>query len=216
MQVAFGAPVIGADGKQVGEVESLVVDAGTKRAKGIFIGGGLFGGPRRLIEFSALSRVDERGVHLDESRAAANAEAEPFAEQEVAFGQRVEPPIEYIPAAGVGGPIVADEPPAPGQYPDDDSFFELAPIDPPPVEVESNLLENEVVLGRGTSVMSSDHHKLGEATLFDLGDMRRDDAVTVAEGFLFKHSAAFSLAEIAEFDSDAVHLRLNRSEAEAR
>jgi hypothetical protein len=216
MQVAYGAPVIGADGQEVGHVDALVVDAGTKRARGILIGGGHFGGRQRLVEISELSRADDQGIYLSESRAEANAEAETLDSEEVALGQRVAPPTEFIPAAGVGGPVYADAPPATGQYPDNSSFFVMAPIDPPPVEIESNLSETDVVLKRGSSVMSRDHHKLGEATAFELGDMGRVDGVTVAEGFIFKHTAAFPLADIEEFDDAAVHLRLTRADAEAR
>lgn len=216
MQVAYGAPVIGADGKEVGDVAALVVDARTKRAKGVLIGGGHFGGNQRLVEISALSRSDERGIYLDESRAEADAEAETLDSEEVALGQRVAPPTEFIPAAGSGGPVYADAPAAPGQYPDNSSFFVMAPIDPPPVEIERNLSETDVVLKKGTSVVSRDHHKLGEATAFDLGDMGRVDGVTVAEGFIFKHTAAFALADIEEFDDSAVHLRLTKADAEAR
>jgi hypothetical protein len=216
MQVAFGAPVIGADGKHVGDVDALVVDSGTKRARGILIGGGLFGGNKRLVEISGLSRTDGQGVHLSESRAAATAKAETIDAEEISFPERVQPPTEFIPAAGVGGPIMADVPPVPGRYPDESSFFEMAPIDPPPVEIVSNLEENDVVLGRGTKVMTHDQHTVGEAAAFELGDMGTVEGVTVLEGFIFKHTAAFALADIDEFGTDAVYLRLTRAQAEAR
>jgi hypothetical protein len=42
------------------------------------------------------------------------------------------------------------------------------------------------------------------------------DNITVSEGLLFKHSQQFTLAEIAELDSNAIHLRVTRDEAEKR
>jgi hypothetical protein len=116
----------------------------------------------------------------------------------------------------VGGPIVADEPPPPGEYPDDSSFFDIAPIDPPPVEIESDLMENEVILGKGTEAISSDGHKVGDVVEVDLGDMGLVEAVTVAEGFIFRERASFPLAEINEFGTDKVHLRLTRAQTEGR
>ena len=90
----------------------------------------------------------------------------------------------FIPAAGVGGPVYADEPTLPGRFPDDSSFFEMAPLDPPPIEIFSNLGENEVRLDKGTDILASDGHKVGEAESFTLGDMGLVEQVAVSEGFL--------------------------------
>jgi hypothetical protein len=92
----------------------------------------------------------------------------------------------------------------------------VAPLDPPPVEVVSDLGANEVIVGKGTDVFSSDRHKLGEAVLFELGDREVIERVTVSEGFIFKEQSSFSLADIDEFGTHEIHLRLTRAEAEAR
>ena len=106
--------------------------------------------------------------------------------------------------------------PAPsGEYPDESSFFEIAPLDPPVVEVESNLGQNEVVLGSETHASSSDHERLGNVTAFELGDMGLVESITVSEGLIFKERKAFPLTEIDEFGTDAVHLRLTKTAAEA-
>ena len=94
-------------------------------------------------------------------------------------------------AAGVGGPIYADMPAPSGEYPDESSFFEIAPLDPPVVEVESNLGQNEVVLGSETHASSSDHERLGNVTAFELGDMGLVESITVSEGLIFKEWKAF-------------------------
>ena len=90
----------------------------------------------------------------------------------------------------------------------------IAPLDPPVVEVESNLGENEVVLGRETDAISSDHERLGTVSAFELGDMGLVEAITVSEGLIFKERSTFPLSEIGEFGTNAVHLRLTRSAAE--
>ena len=216
MQVRMGASVFGPDGKRLGEVDGLVVDAGTKRARVILIDAGFLDRARHMVSPSSVTRSDSDGLHLDATAEQTEADPGVLASEEVARPQRVEPPTIFVPAAGVGGPVYADAPPAPGDYPDDHSFFDVAPIDPPPVEIESDLGTNEVILGRGTDVISRDHHKLGDAVAFDLGDREVVETVVVSEGFIFKEQSSFSLDEIDEFGTDEIHLRVTRAEAEAR
>jgi hypothetical protein len=215
VQIPFGASVFGSDGNKLGEVEGLVVDAGTKRARAILVDQGWFSRGQHMVAISAVSHGDTEGVHLDTSGPVTESEA-PFVESiEVAKPQRVEPPTTFIEAAGVGGPVIADEPPPPGEYPNSSSFFDIAPIDPPPVEIESDLEENEVLLGRRTDAVSSDGHRLGEVVQAELGDMGLVEAVTVSEGIISREHATFKLSDIDEFGTNKVHLRLTRAQAEA-
>jgi uncharacterized protein YrrD len=215
MQIEFGAPVFAVGGKRLGDVEGLVVNAGTKRASAIIVDAGLFDRGKHMIAVSAITRSDRDGLHLDEP-AASEAASQTIDSEEVSFAQRVEPQPEFIPAAGVGGRVYADNEAASGKYPDDSSFFEIAPLDPPVVEIESNLGENEVVLGKETHAISSDHERLGNVIAFELGDMGLVDSITVSEGLIFKERSTFPLTEIEEFGTNAVHLGLTRSVAEAR
>jgi hypothetical protein len=216
MRIEFGAPVFGAGSKRLGEVDGLVVNAGTKRASAILVDAGLFDRGKHMIAVSAVTASDQDGLHLDQAAAASEASAPTLDSEEVSFAQRVEPPAEFIPAGGVGGPVYADTEAAPGKYPDDSSFFEIAPIDPPVVEVESNLGANEVVLGRETHAISSDQERLGNVIAFELGDMGLVESVLVSEGLILKERFTFRLTEIDEFGTNAVHLGVTRSAAEAR
>lgn len=215
MQVEFGASVIGVAGKRLGEVEGLIVDAGTKRARSLVVDAGVLDRSRHMVGVSAITRVDDEGLHLDDTAARTEAQSPIIDSEEVSFEQRVAPPTEYIPAAGVGGPVVAIEPPVPGSYPDEGSFFEFAPLDPPPVEIESNLLENEVVLGKSTRAISSDGHEVGDVDTFALGDMGLVDAIGVSHGLLRKERFTVRLADIGEFGTDKVHLKLTKAQADA-
>ena len=215
MQIEFGAPVFGVDGKRLGAVDGLVVNAGTKRASAILVDAGLFDRGKQMIGVFAITRSDQEGVHLDEQATTSETASQMLDTEEVSIAQRVEPPTEYIPAAGVGGRVYADAPAGSGEYPDESSFFEIAPLDPPVVEVESNLGQNEVVLGSGTHAISSDHQRLGNVTTFELGDMGLVESITVSEGLIFKERHAFSLNQIDEFGTNTVHLRLTQSAAEA-
>jgi hypothetical protein len=216
MQIEFGAQVFGAGGKRLGEVDGLVVNAGTKRASAILVDAGLFNRGKHMIAVSAVTRSDQDGIHLDELAATSEASSQTLDSEEVSFPQRVEPPTEFIPAAGVGGQVYADAPGAPGKYPDESSFFEIAPLDPPVVEVESNLGANEVVLGKETHAISSDQERLGDVIAFKLGDMGLVESVSVSEGLIFKERSTFPLTEIEEFGTNTVHLGVTRSAAEAR
>jgi hypothetical protein len=216
MQIEFGAPVFGVGGKRLGDVDGLVVNAGTKRASAILVDAGLFDRGKHMIGVSAITRSDQDGLHLDEPAAPSEAASPTLDAEEISLAQRVEPPTEFVPAAGVGGPIYADTPVPAGEYPDESSFFEIAPLDPPVVEVESNLGQNEVVLGSETHAISSDHERLGNVTAFELGDMGLVESITVSEGLIFKERQAFPLTEIDEFGTDAVHLRLTKTAAEAQ
>jgi len=214
MQINFGAPVFGTGGKRLGDVDGLVVNAGTKRASAILVDAGLFDRGKHMIGVSAIARSDQDGLHLDEPAATSEAGSQILDTEEVSIAPRVEPPTEYIPAAGVGGRVYADTPATSGAYPDESSFFELAPLDPPVVEVESNLGQNEVVLGSETHAISSDHQRLGNVTAFELGDMGLVESIAVSEGLIFKERRTFRLNEIDEFGTNAVHLRLTQSTAE--
>ena len=123
-----------------------------------------------MVDVTAIARADDDGLHLETTAAATEAQSPAVASEEVAMPERVQEPTTFIPAAGVGGPIYADPPAAPGRYPDDSSFVEMAPIDPPPVEIFSNLGPNEVLLGDDTHAISSDDHKVGKVVALTLGD----------------------------------------------
>lgn len=216
MHVEFGASVFGVGGKRLGDVNGVIVDAGTKRARAFLLTSGLFDSTRQMVDVTAIARADDDGLHLESTAATTEAESPVLDSEEVALPVRNQEPTTFIPAAGVGGPIYADPPAAPGRYPDDSSFFDIAPIDPPPVEIFSNLGENEVILGDDSHAISSDHHKVGKVVAVRVGDREVVDAITVSEGFMFTTRTDFALADIAEFGTDEVHLTLTKAQAESR
>lgn len=216
MHVEFGASVFGVGGKRLGDVAGVIVDAGTKRARAILLASGPFDGTKQMVDATAIARADDDGLHLESTAAETDAQSPTLDSEEVALPVRNQEPTTFIPAAGVGGPIYADPPAVPGRYPDESSFFEMAPLDPPPVEVFSNLGENEVLLGDDSHAVSSDHHKVGKVVALALGEREVVEGITVSEGFIFTHRVDFGLSDIGEFGTDEVHLRLTKAQAEAR
>jgi uncharacterized protein YrrD len=216
MNVELGSPVIDSNGKQIGDVNGIVVDAGTKRARAIVVNAGLFGRSRHLVEISAISASDDAGLHLDASGATTDKESPVLDSEEIAEAQRVEPPITYVSAAGVGGPVYAAGPATPGDYPYDSNFIDVTPIDPPVVEVESNLSENAVILDAKTDVLTKDDETLGRVKGVSLGSFGTIESLGVTEGFLARERATFPLASITDLGSDRVRLGLTRAEAEGQ
>lgn len=202
MLIRVGDTVFGEAGKELGKVAGVVVNAGTMRATGVLVHSGLFGHNERILAVSAVATSDERGLHLSETGPTAVGESPIIDSEQVAFAQRVQPEATFIPAAGVGGPVYATEPNVSGPYPDESSFFEMAPIDPPPVEIISNLEENEVKLTGKTEAISSQGHGLGHIESYDLGDMGLIDTVRLTNG------ASYATAQINEFGTDKVYLKV--------
>ncbi|MCA9876647.1 MAG: PRC-barrel domain-containing protein, partial [Thermomicrobiales bacterium] len=185
MLVRVGDSVFGEAGKELGKVAGVVVNAGTMRATGILVHSGLFGHNERILAVSGVASSDEQGLHLSASGPVAVADSPIIDSEQIAFAQRVQPEETFIPAAGVGGPVYATEPNVSGPYPDESSFFEMAPIDPPPVEIISNLEENEVKLTGKAEAVSSQGHGLGHIASYGLGDMGLVDTITLANGASF-------------------------------
>ena len=61
MLVSLGAPVIGSGGDRLGEVEGVVVDAGTKRARVILVDRGMLSRGRHMVGVSAITGSDAEG-----------------------------------------------------------------------------------------------------------------------------------------------------------
>ncbi len=213
MKIDFGQEVQASDGRSVGSVVGLVVNGGTFEVTRVLV---KHRGDEsaRLVDVSAVQSSGGDRIGLDMSRQA--FEAMPMlASQEVATPPRVPEFPTIIPTGGVGGPVLADASDTGPGYPGGD-FFDVAPIDPPTVQVESNLLFSEVVLSHGSDVVSSDGHKVGaldEATVGELGIV---DALVVRAGFLFHHDLRIPVSDVADFGTDKVHLKIAKDEAERR
>lgn len=201
MLVRVGDTVFGIGGKDIGKVAGIVVDAGNMRANGILVHSGVFGHTERILAVTGVATSDDRGLNLDSTGLKAASESPIVDSEEIALAQRVQPAETFIPAAGVGGPVYASDPNVPGRYPDDSSFFEMAPIDPPPVEIISNLGENSVKLTDHAEAISSEGHGLGYIASYVLGDMGTVDSITLNDG------KSYTTSQIDEFGTDKVHLK---------
>ncbi|MBA3414511.1 MAG: PRC-barrel domain-containing protein [Chloroflexia bacterium] len=212
MKIDFGQEVQASDGETVGSVVGLVVNGATFEVTRVLVGHGR-GEPPRLVDVSAVRISDGDRITLDLSRA--SFEATGMVEsRETATEPRVPEFPTIIPTGGVGGPVLTDASDTGPGYPGGD-LFDIAPIDPPVVQVESNLLFSEAVLHRGSDVVSSDGHKVGtldEATVGELGIV---EALVVRAGFLFHHDLRIPVVEVADFGTNRIHLKITKDAAEA-
>ena len=214
-EIEFGRDVFASDGEKIGTVQGLVVDAGTKELRRIVVGGGLFGGAGRLVDATAVRRTGPDCVHLDVSSTQAQSLPRFVREEHVEARREEDAPL-ILPSPGVGGPVFYDNPGTGANYRGTGSFFDPAPIDPPPVEVRSNLAQTEVMLRKGSDVVGADGHKVGTVDEVFAGDREGIESFLVKAGFLFKHDVRIPIAWVAEVDDERVHLNVTAEEAERR
>lgn len=212
MRLDFGQAVYGSDGAHLGKVGGIIINSGTSEVTRILVDHG-FGAAPRLVDISAVESMGAPDpVTLNLGEDAFNALPE-YATREVAFPPRVPEFPTILPAGGVGGPVIADTSPTGPGYPGGD-LFDLAPIDPPTVEVQSNLLDAESVLRHGSDVVASDGDKVGTLDEVAFGELGEVASIVVKAGFLFHHDLSIPVAEVAEFDDGMVHLKVTKEVAE--
>lgn len=213
MDIEIGRDVFASDGEKVGTVEGLVIDSGTNELRRIVIGGGIFSGSSRLVDVSAITASGADGVRLD--IAAKDADRLPqFAREDHVEVTRRDEPAMIMPAMAVGGPIFYENPTTGAGYPGGGGLFDPAPIDPPPLEVESNLETNEVMLRKGAEVVGADGDKVGTVDEVLTGDREAVTGFVVKSGFLFKHDVHIPMEWVKEIDDQRVHLSVTADEAE--
>lgn len=212
MHIHFGDEVYGSDGHKAGEVKGVVVDSGAQRVTRILVHSGAFKADLLLDFGGATSEADGR-LSVDISNASLEQQPRFDSEEHVFASRSPEEPL-LEPAAGVGGPVMyADTTPTDG-FPGKD-LFDTAPLDPPTVEIMSNLNTNEVMLHKGSDIVSKDQHKIGDLDGLATSDFGAVESIEVREGFIFKHSLRIPVGSISEFDKDKIHLLISKEEAEA-
>lgn len=210
MRIAFGNEIRSRDGEIIGAVDGLVVAADTRLVRQVLVGSGLFGRDQRLIEAAGLSG-DGEGLRLDLSREEAEALPLYVRTEEVEAPRVADEPL-IMPASGVGGPVIVDDVAAGRGYPGGGGLIDLAPIDPPPLEVRSNLLETEVILRKGADVVTADGEKVGDLAAVEIGDRGTVERLTVRSGFIFTEDREIAASTVREFDTDRIILATTRAE----
>lgn len=223
MRIDLGKAVISRDGDRIGDVDSLVVDYGTKEIAQFIVSTGLMGGSDRIVDISMVERVgDDGAVYLNISSAGVD-ELPPFVEEQFVIAR--EDQLSEMPhawaggtgdmhiywAGGYGGETIGATTPA---YGASGSFWDVAPARAPIVENESNLREDMVVVNEGTDVVDKDGDKIGTVDQVMFDEDGRIAGFVVKAGFLFHHDVRVPADWIETVTGDTVHLSVTADEAE--
>lgn len=212
MRIAFGTAVRTRDGATLGEVDGLVVAGDNGRLRQVLVGRGLFGHQERLVEVSALEAGDGEGLRIDMDRAGAEALPLYVREETVDPARTPDDPL-IMPATGVGGPVMVEDVSSGRDYLDGGSLIMSAPIDPPVVEVRSNLLDTEVLVDNGADVIAADGDKLGDLHGVEIDGDATITGLTVRSGFVFHEEHDLPGSAVRTFGRRQIHLSAGREAA---
>ena len=215
-KVDIGAKVTSSDGKDVGNVEKLMLRGDSNQVGGFILSKHLFG-TEKIVPARLVANSTEHEVTLSVS----SSEAEKLSN--VVHTQMVDAPGELtygiglgglVDTAGTGGKWVVRGSSG-GQYPHtgSEAFFFEAPIGNVEVENISSLPEGALLISDGTDVVDSEFKKIGRVDEVVL-DGDTVTAIIVKAGFIFKHDLQIPVSMIAGASSDHIRLTISADEAE--
>lgn len=216
-QLELGQEVFASDGEKVGTVDRLVINPQTRTVEQLIVHSGFFTREDKLIDTGFIANVDARGVHLNAT--GDDVHGFPvFAEERFAVASHEDHADAgmVIPNAGGTGQLLYDAPFTGRGYPESGSFFDPAPLDPPPVETTSNVPETDVIVSDGTDVIGSDGDKVGTVSDVTLDTDGRLESFVVKAGMLFKHDVRIGADQVAEIGSRHVRLNVTADQADSR
>jgi uncharacterized protein YrrD len=206
MRIVLGSEVLASDGEKIGDVDGIVVDSGNGRVQQLLVESGLLRRRRRLVGISAV-QAGGAPLRLDMTKATAD-QLPTYIQFEATLQSPQTPEMPMVlPAAGVGGPVMAEPVQGAIDYTGSGSFIESAPIDPDPSEVISNLEENDVILGRDTRVVDWGGDDLGGLEQIEIDGDAAITQVVVSEGVLFERDRTIAGSTITSYGDNRIHVR---------
>jgi len=211
MNVEFGRDVYSNDNHKVGEVAGVVVDSTTFKVTRLVIDG--HRGGDRLIDIQRVTTDANGKISLDVDKAGADALPQYVRQQHVTPNRVADGPL-IMPASGVGGPVIYDNPDTGAAFQGKD-WVDPAPIDTFRLEIESNILESEVMLLKGTDVIASDYNKVGTMDEITSSHEGVISSLIARAGFLFSHDIEIPMSAVKSFGTGKVRLSITKDQAEA-
>ncbi|HYI15673.1 MAG TPA: PRC-barrel domain-containing protein [Thermomicrobiales bacterium] len=183
MNIELGSDIYGNDGEKLGVVDSLVVEPDNGAISSVIVRKGLFFPTDKILPASAVTSVDEQGVHVNVSK----ADVEQLTEYMDA--EYVWPPAGYYGSYGSHGYMW----PATSVYATglmvDDEIEERHP--------------GSIILSEGTLVVDNDNDDVGRITEMATDDRGRVVGFRVEEGF-FRHHEHYIPANLVDTADDVV------------
>jgi uncharacterized protein YrrD len=214
-EINIDTPVHSSDGKKLGNVHRLVVDAANQRLAYLMIHKGIFG-HEKLVDVDLVASSDAHGVTLSVTEEQAK-ELPEYVEKEF-FQTRGSVSFSgpgmfggTVPIQGGGnqwimyGPNAGDYPHAGG-----DSLFMQAPIGTVVTEVVSSIPDGDLVINEGTEVLDSIGHKVGRVDELLFDDENRITGFVAKAGHIFKHDVRIPIDQVAGITHDHVRLKVTK------
>lgn len=228
MQIELGKPVISKDGERVGRVDRIALDYETHEVKQIIVHQGVLLTRDRIVDRELIEQVDEDGTvrllltaeEVERLPECVEAEFARPSEEELRSLPFILPGIPGATGAAVLWARPADRLPGlerPYQEFDPASGPLFGPAVPPDttLEIESNLPEDALLIGRGTDVLDREGKKIGAIGEVETNEDGEVVAFVVRAGLLFHHDIRIPIDWVSSVTEEAVHLRLSADEVEA-
>ncbi len=218
-EINIDTPVHSSDGKKIGDVHRFVVDAEHQRLAYLMVHKGIFG-HEKLVDIDLVASSDADGVTLSVTEEQAKDLPE-FVEKEffqtrgsVSFGGRGMLG-GTVPIQGSGdrwimyGPNQGDYPHMGG-----DSLFMQAPIGTLVTEVVSSIPAGDFAISKGTEVLDSIGHKVGQVDELIFDDEQRIVGLVAKAGHIFKHDVRIPIGLVAGVTHEHVRLNVTKEDIE--
>ncbi|MEZ4524149.1 MAG: PRC-barrel domain-containing protein [Thermomicrobiales bacterium] len=213
MNIRIGKHVVSRDGTHIGKVDHLALDADAGKLLAIVVRSGVFYSNDRLIEPGSIDYVESDGsIHLrlttDQARNLPIFIKEEYVSQEDPdLYPTISTPLGILWPASYATPHF-------GEYGEDKEFFETAQLDPPTVEVVSNLPADATEVGHRVHVVGSDNRGLGHVAGVRVEPHGAIESIIVESGHLgFHHESIIPWSDAKVVTHERVTLSLTSSES---
>jgi uncharacterized protein YrrD len=204
MQFKDGTPVYTFNGKNVGQIDKVVMNPKTKELSHIVVRKGLFFTEDKIVPLSLIASSNENGIYLRQDAGDLSL-LPPFEEKHyIPLDERERSGTAYEDSS-----ILYWVPPFGGwmNYP---SAYAYPP--PYPIASEQNIPEGTIALKEGATVYSSDNELLGTVERIFTDD-KTDKAsyFLLSDGLIFQEKKLIPMSWVGQITEDAIRLIVETS-----
>lgn len=192
MNIGLGSDIYGNDGEKLGVVDSLVVEPDNGAVRSIVVRKGFFFPTDKILPASAVTGVDEQGVHVNLSK------------------DDVEQLTEYMDTEYVWPPV--------GYYGSYGYMWPATSVYTAGLLVGDEVKERNpgaIILSEGTLVVDNDNKDVGRITELATDDKGRVVSFKVEEGFFRHHEHDIPANLVDTADDVVVRLKVAKDRLEA-
>jgi len=215
MDLGLGKRVNSSDGQHVGHVDGFVVNYSTRDIESFVVRSGVFLEHDRFVSLDLIDQIGPDGIVTLKISAPEVKKLPEFTERN--FVAPTPEDLESMPQAwsstGPGAlPVYFGTASDALGFRSSGMSKEAAQRDAARYETESNLPSQDIVIDRGTDVITSDGKKLGTVDDVITGADGRVSGYIVQAGFLFHHDVAIQAEMIETIGEGHVRLRVTAEE----